>query len=153
MTEHTTHVAFDMHQDSITAAWLLPRGQSPEVRTIPHAPHPFHRLVRRLLAHGPARACYEAGPLGYAPQRKLATWGLPCEVIAPALIPRRPGVRIKPDTRDAAQLVRLYRAGELTPIRIPTPAEEAARELVRCREACGADAPYQVPDTFERLTA
>jgi hypothetical protein len=69
MGEHITHVAFDMHRDSITAAWLLPRATSPEVRTIAHEVKPFRRLVRQLLAHGPARACYEAGPLGYAPQR------------------------------------------------------------------------------------
>jgi transposase len=96
--------------------------------------------VKELLAQGPARACYEAGPLGYAPQRQLEAWGLPCEVIAPSLIPRRPGQRIKTDTRDAKKLVGLYRAGELTAIRIPTPAEEDVRELVRCREACGTDA-------------
>jgi transposase len=129
-----------MHRDSITAAWLLPSETSPEVRTIPHEVKPFRRLVRQLLAHGPARACYEAGPLGYAPQRQLTAWGLPCEVIAPSLTPRRPGQRIKTDTRDAKKLVGLYRAGELTCIRIPTPAEEAARELVRCREAAVGEA-------------
>jgi transposase len=129
-----------MHQDSITAAWLSPGASTPEVRTIPHEPKPFRRLVKEVLARGPARACYEAGPLGYAPQRQLLAWGLPCEVIAPSLIPRRPGQRIKTDKRDAKKLVGLYRAGELTAIRIPTPEEEDVRELVRCREACGADA-------------
>jgi transposase len=140
MREHITHIAFDMHRDSITAAWLLPSESSPELRTIPHEVKPFRRLVRQILAHGPARACYEAGPLGYAPQRQLTAWGLPCEVIAPSLTPRRPGQRIKTDTRDAKKLVGLYRAGELTCIRIPTPAEEAARELVRCREAVVGEA-------------
>lgn len=140
MREHITHVAFDMHQDSITAAWLLPGASTPEVRTIPHEPKPFRRLVKGIVAQGPARACYEAGPLGYAPQRQLVAWGLPCEVIAPSLTPRRPGQRIKTDKRDAKKLVGLYRAGELTPIRIPTPEEEDVRELVRCREACGTDA-------------
>jgi len=140
MNEHTTHVAFDMHQDSITAAWLLPGASTPELRTIPHEPKPFRRLVQEILRHGPARACYEAGPLGYAPQRHLDAWGLPCDVIAPSLIPRRPGQRIKTDRRDAKKLVGLYRAGELTAIRIPTPAEEDVRELVRCREAAGTDA-------------
>jgi transposase len=139
MDEHSTQVAFDMHQDSITAAWLRPGASTPEVRTIPHQPKPFRRLVKEILAQGPARACYEAGPLGYVPQRQLEAWGLPCEVIAPSLIPRRPGQRIKTDKRDAKKLVGLYRAGELTPIRIPTAAEEDVRELVRCREACGTD--------------
>ena len=139
MSERITHVAFDMHQDSITAAWLLPDATTPEVRSLPHEPKAFRRVVQQLLRHGPARACYEAGALGYGPQRQLTAWGLPCEVIAPALVPRRPGVRIKTDRRDAKKLVGLYRAGELTPIHIPTEAEEAARDLVRCREACGAD--------------
>jgi len=140
MSQSITYVAFDMHQDSITAAWLAAGAQTPEVRTIPHEPKALRRLVQQVLVHGPARACYEAGPLGYEPQRQLAAWGLPCEVIAPSLIPRRPGVRIKTDRRDAKKLVGLYRAGELTAIRIPTPEEESARELVRCREVAGEDA-------------
>ncbi len=140
MTESITFVAFDMHQDSITAAWLRPGAAEPETRTLPNEPKPFRRLVKELLARGPARACYEAGPVGYEPQRQLAAWGLPCEVIAPSLIPRRSGDRIKTDKRDAKKLVKFYRSGELTPIRIPTPEEEAARDLVRCREASGVDA-------------
>ncbi len=140
MSDSITFVAFDMHQESITAAWLRPGTTEPETRTLPNEPKPFRRLVKELLAHGPARACYEAGPVGYEPQRQLEAWGLPCTVIAPSLIPRRSGDRIKTDKRDAKKLVKFYRSGELTPIRIPTPAEEAARDLVRCREAGGVDA-------------
>ena len=140
MTESITCVAFDMHQDSITVAWLRPGATAPETRTVPNEPKLFRRLVQELLARGRARACYAAGPLGDAPQRQRAAWGLPCEVIAPSLIPRRPGDRVKTDQRDAKKLVKLYRSGELTPIRIPTPAEEAARDLVRCREAAGVEA-------------
>ncbi|HET7876927.1 MAG TPA: IS110 family transposase [Methylomirabilota bacterium] len=140
MSESITFVAFDMHQDSVTAAWLRPGATDPETRTLPNEPKPLRRFVKELLAAGPARACYEAGPLGYEPQRQFAAWGLPCAVIAPSLIPRRPGDRIKTDKRDAKKLVQLYRSGALTSIRIPTPAEEAARDLVRCREACGGDA-------------
>jgi hypothetical protein len=55
MREHITHVAFDMHQDSITAAWLPPGASTPELRTIPHEPKPFRRLVKEILAHGPAQ--------------------------------------------------------------------------------------------------
>ena len=72
-------------------------------------------------------------------QRALTTRGTPCEVIAPALIPRRAGDRIKTDRRDAGQLAVLYRAGALTPIHIPTEEEEAARDLLRCREDIKAD--------------
>ena len=67
MREHITTVAFDMHRDSITAAWLLAGETSPEVRTIPHEVKPFRRLVRQILSRGPARACYEAGPWGTHP--------------------------------------------------------------------------------------
>jgi transposase len=83
--------------------------------------------------------CYEAGPCGFDLQRALVGRELPCDVIAPALIPRRPGDRLKTDRRDAAQLAILYRAGALTTIHIPTEHEEAARDLLRCREDIRAD--------------
>lgn len=82
---------------------------------------------------------YEAGPCGFELQRALVGQGIPCDVIAPALIPRRPGDRIKTDRRDAAQLAVLFRAGALTAIHIPTEQEEAARDLLRCREDIRAD--------------
>jgi transposase len=94
--------------------------------------------VRRLVSSwgDPAsfRVCYEAGPTGYELQRQLAGLEVSCQVIAPALVPRRPGVRIKTDRRDARNLAGLYRAGELTAIRVPSPEEEAIRDLVRLRE-------------------
>ncbi len=66
--------------------------------------------------------------------RALREWGYACEVIAPSLIPKRPGVQRKHDKRDASDLARLYRAGELTAVRIPSEAEERVRDVVRCRE-------------------
>src|SRR5436305_2385496 len=83
--------------------------------------------------------CYEAGPCGFELQRALAAREIPCEIIAPALIPRRPGDRVKTDRRDAGHLAILYRAGALTAIHIPTDQEEAARDLLRCREDIRAD--------------
>jgi len=62
MREHFTDVAFDMHQASLTAAWLMPSAGTPELRTIPHEPKPFRRLLKEILAHGQARVCYETGP-------------------------------------------------------------------------------------------
>lgn len=79
-------------------------------------------------------ACYKAGVSGYDLYRQLTALGVACDVIAPALTPRRPGQRIKTDRRDAAKLVGLFRAGELTAIRVPDEAEEAGRDLVRCRD-------------------
>jgi transposase len=87
-----------------------------------------------LKREGPVAACYEAGVSGYDLYRQLRALGVACNVIAPALTPRRPGQRIKTDRRDAAKLVRLFRAGELTAIHVPDEAEEAVRDLVRCRD-------------------
>jgi hypothetical protein len=77
MREHITHVAFDMHQDSITAAWLPPGASTPELRTIPHEPKPFRRLVKEIPAHGPACACYEAGPWATRPSGNWKPGGCP----------------------------------------------------------------------------
>jgi transposase len=88
---------------------------------------------------GPVQCCYEAGPCGFELQRALTIHHVPCDVIAPALIPRRPGDRIKTDRRDAGQLAVLYRAQALTAIHIPTAQEEAARDLLRCREDIRTD--------------
>jgi transposase len=95
--------------------------------------------VERLRRQGAVRCCYEAGPCGFELQRALTSRGIPCDIIAPALIPRRPGDRIKTDRRDASQLAVLYRAGALTAIHVPTEQEEAARDLLRCREDIRAD--------------
>jgi transposase len=92
--------------------------------------------IRRLVAQFPTRwlrACYEAGPTGHELARLLDRLEVRCEVIPPALIPKAPGDKIKTDSRDCRRLARLYRAGELTPIRVPTVAEEAVRDLCRAR--------------------
>jgi transposase len=83
--------------------------------------------------------CSEAGPCGYTLHRQITRLGYRCEIIAPGMTPRRPGDRVKTDRRDAEKLARLFRAGELTVIRVPTCEEEAARDLVRAREDTLAD--------------
>src|SRR6266566_6470983 len=93
-----------------------------------------HRALPRAARGARRRCCYEAGPCGFDLQRYLHTKGIACDVIAPALIPRRAGNRVKTDRRDAAQLAVLYRAGALTASHIPTEQEEAVRDLLRCRE-------------------
>lgn len=134
MKKDITYVALDDSKRVIVAGILRPGEPEPEVRQIPNEPRLIRRLFARLKREGLVRACYEAGPAGYDLYRQLAALGVPCEVIAPALTPRRPGDRIKTDRRDAAKLVRLFRAGELTSIRVPEEAEEAVRDLLRCRE-------------------
>jgi transposase len=97
-------------------------------------------MVNKLAGrHSELLFCYEAGPTGYGLQRQIAALGHECAVIAPSLIPKRPGERVKTNRRDALTLARLHRAGELTAIWVPDPGHEAVRELVRAREAAMED--------------
>lgn len=94
------------------------------------------RLVRKLGRPGVRlRFCYAAGPTGYGLKREIEPLGHECAVIAPSLIPRKPGDQVKTNHRDAEKLARLFRAGELTEIWIPDAAHEAMRDLIRAREA------------------
>jgi transposase len=98
------------------------------------------RLVRKLAGrYGKLHFCYEAGPTGYGLYRQIQTLGHACLVIAPALIPKRPGERVKTNRRDAVTLARLHRAGELTGVWVPDAVHEAVRDLVRAREAAADD--------------
>ena len=108
-------------------------------RVIPNTPEALRKLLARCPNRSALRTCYEAGPTGYDTHRLITSLGIACEVIAPSLIPKRSGVRIKTDRSDARNLARLHRAGELTKVRIPTPAEEALRDLVRAREDLKSD--------------
>ena len=118
-------------------------GRQGEIRflgEIDNTPEAVRRLVSKLASrHGELLFCYEAGPTGYGLQRQIAALGHECAVIAPSLIPKRPGERVKTNRRDALTLARLHRAGELTAIWVPDPGHEAVRELVRAREAAMAD--------------
>lgn len=135
----TMYVGLDVHQDSISVALIRPDAQHPDEDQIANTPEAIRRLVHRWKDPARVRVCYEAGPTGYGLQRTFAGLGVDCAVIAPALIPRRAGQRVKTDRRDARMLVGLFRAGELTSIRIPPPEEEAVRDLIRAREDLSED--------------
>ena len=140
MEERTTFVALDDSKRRIVAGILRDGQDVPELRELPNTAEQVGRLVRRLRREGAAvRVCYEAGVSGYELYRQVVTAGAPCIVVAPSLTPRRPGQRIKTDRRDAGKLVRLFRAGELTAVHVPDEEQEAARDLVRCREAARLD--------------
>lgn len=96
-------------------------------------------LIRLAARHGRLHVCYEAGPTGYGLYRQVVALGHVCTVVAPSLIPRKPGDRIKTNRRDAVALARLLRAGELTAVWVPDEAHEAMRDLVRAREAAVDD--------------
>jgi len=134
MEKDTTHVALDDSKRKIVVGILRPTADDPELREIANDPRQIRRLFERLKPEGRLAACYEAGVSGYNLHRQIMALGVPCSVIAPALTPRRPGQRVKTDRRDAAKLVRLFRAGELTAIHILDEREEALRDLVRCRD-------------------
>lgn len=132
------YVGLDVHKDTIVVA--VADGNGSEARsfgTIGNNTADLERLLRRLTAAHPGRRwifCYEAGPCGYPLARRLRRLGHVCHVIAPSLIPRRAGDRVKTDRRDALQLARLLRAGELTAVCVPDEELEALRDLSRARE-------------------
>jgi transposase len=134
VAKSTTIIAFDQHAATTVAAVLLPGQRTPALHSLTSDCSTILRFVERLRRERSVQCCYEAGPCGFELQRALTARGIPCDVIAPSLIPRRPGDRIKTDRRDASQLAILYRAAALTAIHIPTEQEEAARDLLRCRE-------------------
>ncbi len=135
MQKVTTHVGLDVHAERIVVASLVGQEREPTVWDIPNEQkairRTFHRLARQAYE---LRCCYEAGPCGFALHRQLTNLSIECEVVAPSLIPVRTGDRVKTDRRDATKLARLYRAGELTTINVPTQDQEAVRDLVRARE-------------------
>jgi transposase len=137
----TTYVGIDAHKKDLFIAMLVGTDTTPVTWTVPNEPNAIRRLVRKLEreAPGPVHACYEAGPCGYALQRQMTTPRVACQVIAPALIPRKPGERIKTNRRDARKLTELLRAGLLTEVRPPTPDEEAVRDLCRARDDARED--------------
>ena len=138
MDKFITYVGLDVHKDTIVIA-LAESGERGEVREygkIPNTPAAVRTAATKLARNGSElRFCYEAGPCGYGIQRQLAACGHECVVVAPSLIPRRPGDRIKTDRRDAINLAKLHRAGELTAVWVPDQAHEAIRDLVRARLA------------------
>src|SRR5437660_3495272 len=123
----------DVHKDSISVGVLNPGHDSPDVEKIFNDEESVRRLVGRFAEPRLLRVCYEAGPTGYDLARLLGSMGVRCEVIAPSMIPRAPGDKVKTDKRDCRRLARLHRAGELVAIRVPTPMEEAVRDLCRTR--------------------
>lgn len=127
------HLGLDVHKDSISVGLLEPTAQTATVDKIFNDEPSVRRLIGQFDDPSKLRVCYEAGPTGYELNRLLAGMGVSCQVIAPSLIPRAPGDRVKTDKRDCRRLARLHRAGELVAIRVPTPAEEAVRDLCRAR--------------------
>jgi len=136
------YVGVDAAKDKHAVA-VAESGRNGEVRylgEIETTPASVERLVRKLeKKYDRLHVCYEAGPTGYGLHRQITAMGHVCEVVAPSLVPKRPGERVKTNRRDAVTLARLLRAGELTGIWVPDDVHEAMRDLVRAREAASED--------------
>src|SRR5262245_47051971 len=141
MKHVTTYVGIDAHKKDLFVAMLIGNEKTPVTWQLANEPRAVHRLVRKLEREtpGPIRVFYEAGPCGYALQRQVTTARVACDVVAPALIPRKPGERVKTNRRDARKLVELGRAGLLTAVQPPTPKDEAVRDLARARDDARED--------------
>jgi transposase len=131
----TVTVGLDVHARSIRLA-AVRADELLDERTLPYDEEAVERVLRRWPS---VRCCYEAGPTGFGLYRHLSERGIECAVVAPGLVPQRPGDRVKTDPRDARKLARLLSGGLLEPIYVPSPELEAARDLVRAREDARLD--------------
>jgi transposase len=132
-------IGLDVHADTIAVAVAEPEGEVRSLGIIPNRAESVRKLMKKLGPAESLRVCYEAGPTGYVLYWQLTGLGIACEVVAPTLIPMKPGDRVKTDRRDATKLARCYRAGDLTAVWVPDAAHEALRDLVRAREAAKKD--------------
>src|SRR5438034_6533874 len=139
MPTNLRYLGLDVHAETIAAAIAEPDGEVRALGILPNRPEAITKLIRKLEPRHGLHACYEAGPCGYVLYWQLTQLGVHCDVVAPTLVPTKPGDRIKTDRRDAARLARCYRAGDLTPVWVPDAAHEALRDLVRAREAAKQD--------------
>jgi transposase len=126
----------DVHKETIAVAIAQEgRGDPAYYGEIANNIQAIRKLVKKVTSNGENVAfCYEAGPCGYDVYRQLIDLGQRCDVVAPSLIPKKSGDRVKTDRRDATTVTRLYRAGELTPVWVPDKEQEAIRDLTRARE-------------------
>ncbi len=140
MSEDITYIGLDVHKRSIAVA-VRQRGALVQEESLPNERATVARWARgwKRRSSGQLLCAYEAGACGYALQRQLEALGIACQVVAPSLVPRKPGERIKTDRRDARKLAEYLQGGHLTPVHPPTPAQEAARDLCRSREDAQQD--------------
>lgn len=145
----TKYVGLDVSKATIDVAVADEgRGSARNWGRIANSAEAVAKVMRRLGEPEQLLVCYEAGPTGYALYRQLRDLGIECMVVAPSLIPTRPGDRVKTDRRDAVRLAQLLRSGELVGVWVPGEADEALRDLVRARE----DAKEDLTRAKHRLT-
>ena len=135
---YAAYIGLDVHKETIVVAIAIAGRSAPLCRgEIPNRPKAVTKLVERLCREFDGEVllfCYEAGPCGYGLYRQMLALGHDCQVVAPSLIPRKPGERIKTDRRDASKLARTLRSGDLTAVWVPDEEQEAMRDLTRARD-------------------
>lgn len=139
MSKTTRYLGLDVHAESISAAIAEGRKKVRDLGEFLNRPEAVRKFIKKLGGPDGLKVCYEAGPTGYALYRQLTKLGVECEVIAPSLIPKKPGDRVKTDKRDARKLAEMFQAGMLTSVWVPDAEHEALRDLVRARGAAKKD--------------
>jgi transposase len=136
MEKFSKYVGLDTHKETIAVSVAdAAGGRARYYGELANRPAAVAKLIKRMSPDGEVVSfCYEAGPCGYELYRQITQTGHDCVVVAPSLIPTRPGDRVKTDRRDSEALARLHRAGELTPVWVPDEEQEAIRDLTRARE-------------------
>jgi transposase len=139
MREKLRFLGLDVHAETIAVAVAEPDGEVRSLGTIANREDSVRKFIKKLGSPEQLRACYEAGPTGFVLYWQLTQLGVDCAVVAPSLVPKKPGDRVKTDRRDALKLARCHRSGDLTAVWVPDEASEALRDLVRQREAAKQD--------------
>ena len=139
MREKLRFLGLDVHAETIAVAVAEPDGEVRNLGTIANREDSIRKFIKKLGSPEQLRACYEAGPTGFVLYWQLTQLGVDCVVVAPTLVPKKPGDRVKTDRRDALKLARSHRSGDLTAVWVPDEDSEALRDLVRQREAAKQD--------------
>ena len=135
MSKSVVYVGLDVHKDSIVIAVAhQDRKPAEKWKTIPYDGVRLQKALKTLVHDGQVlKVCYEAGPTGFGLCRRLRKGGIDCIVVAPSLVPGKPGDRVKTDRRNAMRLAHFLRSGDLTEVHVPAEAVEAIRDLKRAR--------------------
>ncbi len=139
MREKLRFLGLDVHAETIAVAVAEPDGEVRSLGTIANREESVRKLIRKLGPVDHLRACYEAGPTGFVLYWQLTQLGVECAVVAPTLVPKKPGERVKTDRLDALKLARSHRSADLTAVWVPDEDSESLRDLVRAREAAKQD--------------
>ena len=139
MRENLRFVGLDVHAETIVVAVSESNGEVRSLGTIANREDSIRKFIKKLGPAEQVRACYEAGPTGFVLYWQLTQLGVDCIIVAPSLVPKKPGDHVKTDRRDALKLARCHRNGDLTAVWVPDEASEAMRDLVRQREAAKQD--------------